>query len=134
MIKTIQAVDRALTRVVNIALVTLFSVMMTLAFVQVCLRYFFNNSILWGDTAARTLVIWVGFLAAVICFFLGQASVTFLSLDPETRTFLDIPIFIVELIIPAGFYLMMIRFVLRMAFNLIEIFQAGSAGQDAGTR
>jgi len=170
MIKIIQAVDSALTRIVNVALVTLFSVMMSLAFVQVCLRYFFNNSILWGDTAARTLVIWVGFLgaviatgenrhfhidvltrflkkqhqtwfqsfsnlfAAVICFFLGQASVTFLGLDPETRTFLDIPIFIVELIIPIGFYLMMLRFVLRVAFNLIEIFQTSPAGQDMETR
>jgi len=152
------------------ALVTLFGVMMSLAFIQVFLRYFFNNSILWGDTATRTLVIWVGFLgaviatgenkhfhidvltrflkkrhetwfqsfsnlfAAVICFFLGQASVTFLGLDSETRTFLDIPIFIVELIIPAGFFLMMIRFVLRMAFNLIEIFQSGPPGQDMETR
>src|SRR2546426_7761896 len=66
MIKVIQVVDSVLTRVVNIALITLFSVMMSLAFVQVCLRYFFNNSILWGDTASRTLVIWVGFLGAVI--------------------------------------------------------------------
>jgi TRAP-type C4-dicarboxylate transport system permease small subunit len=165
MIRLIQVVDSALTRLVNIALVTLFSVMMGLAFIQVFLRYFFNNSILWGDTAARTLVIWVGFLgaviatgeskhfhidvltrflkkrhqtwfqsfsnlfAAVICFFLGQASVTFLGLDPGTKTFLEIPIYIVELIIPAGFYLMMIRFVLRMAFNFSEIFETGPSGQ-----
>jgi TRAP-type C4-dicarboxylate transport system permease small subunit len=146
-------IDSVLTRVVNAALVLLFSVMLSLAVIQVFLRYFFNSSILWGDIAARTLVLWVGFLgaalatkenkhfhidvltrflkkryqlwfqsfsnlfASVICFFLGQASVTFLELDNQTKTFLQLPVFVVELIIPIGFYLMMIQFALRMIIN-----------------
>jgi TRAP-type C4-dicarboxylate transport system permease small subunit len=148
--KFIQVIDSVLTRVVNIALVALFIVMLSLAVVQLGLRYFLNNSILWGDIAARTLVIWVGILgavlatrdnkhfhidvltrflkihhqlwfqrfsnlfAAVICFFLGQASVTFVELDLQSKAFLDIPMFVIALIIPIGFYLMMIQFLLRM--------------------
>ena len=152
-------VDSVLTRVVNAALVTLFTVMLSLAVIQVFLRYFFNSSILWGDIAARTLVLWVGFLgaalatrenkhfhidvltrflkkryqfwfqsfsnlfASVVCFFLGQASVTFLGLDSQTKTFLQLPVFVVELIIPIGFYLMMVQFVLRMIINLNDGFR-----------
>ena len=154
--KIVRLIDGVLTRAVNITLVTLFVVMMSLAVIQVFLRYFFNSSILWGDIAARTLVIWVGILgailatrdnkhfhidvltrflsqryqrwflslsnlfAAVVCFYLGQASITFLGLDSQSKTFLDIPLVYVELIIPVGFYLMTVQFLLRMIITLAE--------------
>jgi TRAP-type C4-dicarboxylate transport system permease small subunit len=137
-------------------IVVLFSVMMSLAVIQLFLRYFFNSSILWGDIAARNLVIWVGFLGAVlatrenkhfhidvltrflktnhqmwfnsfsniiasiICFFLGQASITFIELDKNNTTFLNIPAVAVEIIVPIGFYLIMIQFILRAIIIIID--------------
>jgi TRAP-type C4-dicarboxylate transport system permease small subunit len=155
-VKIFSLVDRVIARAVDIALIAIFTVMMSLAGIQVFLRYFFNSSLLWGDIAARNLVIWVGILgavlatrenkhfhidlltrflgkryqlwfqsfsnlfASVICFFLGQASVTFLELDIQGRTFLDLPLYYVEIIIPAGFYLMMVQFALRTIILLVD--------------
>src|SRR5262249_23963488 len=58
--------ERYLSRAVNALLVMLFSVMLLLAVLQVGLRYFFKTGLLWGDVAARILVLWVGFLGAVL--------------------------------------------------------------------
>jgi TRAP-type C4-dicarboxylate transport system permease small subunit len=58
--------------------------------------------------------------SAVICFFLGQASISFLALDTETRTFFNLPVVIIEVIIPIGFYLMMVQFLIRMILTLNE--------------
>lgn len=63
------------------------------------------------------------FVAGVVCFFLGKASLTFLGIDTGETTFLNIPVVIVGLIIPLGFYLMMIQFGFRSVINLIEGFQ-----------
>ena len=162
-LKIVHLIDDSLTRIVNAALVLLFTVMAGLAATGVFLRFFFNSGTAWGDIAARTLVIWVGFLgavlatrddkhfhidvlrrflrphhqlwfrslsdlfSAVVCFFLGQASVTFVELDSGNKTFLDIPIPAVEIIVPIGFYLMTIQFGLRMIINLVDGFRATSA-------
>ena len=58
--------------------------------------------------------------AAVICYFLGYASVTMLGQDMANKTFLNIPIVAVEIIIPVGFYLMMVQFVLRTILIMDE--------------
>lgn len=145
----LRKIERLLTWVVNTLLVAMFSLMLTLAVVQVGLRYFLNSSLLWGDVAARNLVLWVGFLGAilaarderhfhldvlsrflpakgkvwlqrisslfatVICYYLGTASMAFLEIEADSKTFLDLPIPVVEVIIPAGFFLMMVQFGLR---------------------
>jgi len=155
MIKALHFLETTITRLVNGALILLFGVMMSLAVIQVFLRYFFNSSILWGDVTARNLVIWVGILgailatgenkhfhvdvlsrfmntryqswlqsitnlfAAVVCFFLGQAGITFLA-------FLNIPVVSVEIIAPIGFYLMMLLFAIRSVNNIIEAVHAPS--------
>jgi TRAP-type C4-dicarboxylate transport system permease small subunit len=146
---TLRTFERYLSRAVNGLLVTLFSVMLLLAVVQVGLRFFFKTGLLWGDVAARNLVLWVGFLgaviaageskhfhidllsrflpprgkawvqrmvalfAAVICFELGRASWAYLAMEADSRSFLDLPVPLVEAIIPAGFFLMMVQFALR---------------------
>ena len=145
----LRKIEQILTRGVNAVLVALFAVMLSLAVVQVGLRYFFKTGLLWGDVAARNLVLWVGFLgaviaardskhfhidiisrllperwngwlqrisalfAAVICYLLGRASVDYLGVEAGTKTFLNLPVPVTEVIIPAGFFLMMIQFVLR---------------------
>ena len=148
--KLLRLLDNALSKVVNVALVGLFLIMLGLAATQVLLRYFFSTGILWGDLAARNLVIWVGFLGAflatkerqhfevdvltrflnpsfrrwirrltnlccaVVCYFLGQAAISVVELDVEAKTFLDLPASAVEMIVPIGFFLMMIRFILAI--------------------
>jgi len=154
--KALRIIDDAVTKLVEVALVTLFGVMAGLTIVQVFLRYFFNSSLLWADVAARSLVLWVGFLggvlatsqnkhfhidvitrflsprvrfwlqncsnlfASLICFYLGQAGMTFLGLDAGAKTFLDLPVEAVEVIVPAGFYMMTVLFVLRTIRNFAD--------------
>lgn len=150
MIRLLQDVDYLVTWTVNGILVALFLGMLGIAAAQVILRYVFDSGIVWGDPAARTLVLWVGFLgavlttrdnkhfqidlltrflptraqlwfhrfsnlfAAVVCLVLAQTSISFLSFESDTRGFLNLPVAIVDVIIPAGFCLMAVQFALRM--------------------
>jgi TRAP-type C4-dicarboxylate transport system permease small subunit len=145
----LDTLDRALTRVVNELIVILFLLMLGIASAQVALRYFFGTGIMWGDPAARTLVLWTGFLGAIlaigdnqhfhldiltrflpgsvrkwliqmsnlfgaaICFLLARAGTSFLGFESETTTFLNLPLVVVDSIIPFGFYIMMVRFAVR---------------------
>lgn len=156
--KILHAFDRALTTIVTAVLVLIFGVMLGLAALQVILRGGFQAGLLWGDVAARHLVIWVGFLgaflatrenkhfhidvltrflpakiklwfnafsdlfAAVICYLLLNASLTFLNvgMDPEATSFLHIPQQTVAAIVPAGFGLIMIQFLIRMVESIVE--------------
>lgn len=58
--------ERALALAESALLVIVLSAMIALAFLQVALRQFFHSGILWGDTLARHLVLWVGFLGAAL--------------------------------------------------------------------
>lgn len=144
-------IERALTAVVTAFLVTAFSIMLGLAAVQVFLRFFFQTGILWGDVAARHLVIWVGFFgaflaardnrhfridvltrfapwrirqwlaaftdlfASVISYFLFRASLIFITvgIDPDAVAFLHIPQSVIAAIVPIGFGLLSLEFLLR---------------------
>ena len=46
--------------------------MIFLAFLQVVMRNLFNAGIPWADTVVRLLVLWVGFLGAVLATKLEQ--------------------------------------------------------------
>lgn len=147
---SLRSVDRLIAVAVNAAIVVLFLAMLGIAAAQVVLRYFFDSGIIWGDPAARTLVLWVGFLgsvlttgdnkhfqidvltrflpqrwrewfqrvsnlfAAVVCLVLAQASISFLGFESGAKGSLNLPVEIVDVIIPAGFYLMAVQFALRM--------------------
>jgi TRAP-type C4-dicarboxylate transport system permease small subunit len=69
------------------------------------------------------------FVAGVVCYFLGKASLTFLGIDAGETTFLNIPVVIVELIIPVGFYLLMVQFGFRSVINLVEGFRAVNSNE-----
>ena len=150
--KIIRVLDKGLTTLVTAVLVLSFAVMLGLAATQVILRGVFHTGILWGDVAARHLVIWVGFFgaylatredkhfhidvltrflgprarvwfaacsdlfASVICCFLVRASWTFVTvgMDPEAILFLHIPQSAVAMVVPGGFALIMVQFLLRM--------------------
>jgi TRAP-type C4-dicarboxylate transport system permease small subunit len=156
--KILRTFDRALTSIVMALLVTAFAIMLGLAAVQVFLRGVFHTGLLWGDVAARHLVIWVGFFgaylatrenkhfhidiltrflsqrlrlwfaafsdlfAAVICSLLMRASLTYLTvgMDAESTLFLGIPQRTVAMIVPIGFGLIMVQFLLRMVECIIQ--------------
>lgn len=47
-------------------LVSLLSLMVGLAFLQIFLRIFFNTGILWGDPLLRNVLLWAGLLGATM--------------------------------------------------------------------
>jgi TRAP-type C4-dicarboxylate transport system permease small subunit len=62
--RIVALVDRGLTALVTVLLVCSFTLMLGLAAAQVLLRQLVHANLLWGDLAARHLVIWVGFFGA----------------------------------------------------------------------
>jgi TRAP-type C4-dicarboxylate transport system permease small subunit len=168
-VRIIRLIDRALTAVVTVLLLSAFSLMLGLAFLQVFLRDTLHTGIVWGDVAARQLVIWVGFFgaylatrsnthfhidvltrflgprlrlwfnafsdlfAALICFFLVVASRTFVAvgLDPAATLFLGIPQTAAAAIVPAGFGVITVQFLLRTIEALAEAIRGVPPGQAA---
>ncbi len=63
MLKTLESF---LERIEKTALIVLFCTMLGLSFVQVILRAGFSTGLLWADVFLRHLVLWVGFLGAVL--------------------------------------------------------------------
>jgi len=64
--KVLSFIDRWLARITGWLIVFLLSLMILMAFGQVVLRNFFHTSIEWGDVFLRHLVLWIGFLGAII--------------------------------------------------------------------
>jgi TRAP-type C4-dicarboxylate transport system permease small subunit len=64
--KLLLFVDRWLTRITGWLIIFFLSIMIVMAFGQVVLRNFFHTSIEWGDVFLRHLVLWLGFLGAII--------------------------------------------------------------------
>lgn len=65
-------IDAWVAKITGWILVTLLGLMIAMAFGQVALRNFFNTSLEWGDVFLRHLVLWVGFLGAVIATGQGR--------------------------------------------------------------
>lgn len=64
--KILKSIDRALNRAEEAVLITLLSVMVVMAFLQVVLRNLFSSGILWADILLRHILLWLGFLGAAI--------------------------------------------------------------------
>jgi TRAP-type C4-dicarboxylate transport system permease small subunit len=62
--KILDTINSWIERAETVLLVVILSVMVLLSFLQVLLRNFFEQGILWGDILLRNLVLWVGFLGA----------------------------------------------------------------------
>jgi TRAP-type C4-dicarboxylate transport system permease small subunit len=154
----LRAVDRVLTKAVTWLLMFFFVMMLGIAALQVLLRLFLHTGIIWGDIAARHMVLWVGFFGAymatredkhfhidiltrflhpklkawfaafsdlfaiVICYFMLQASLTFVSvgMDADSMLFLQVPQRAAAIIVPLGFCLILIQFLLRMIENIVR--------------
>ena len=154
----LRSLDRVLTKVVTWLLLFFFVMMLGIAALQVLLRLFLHTGIIWGDIAARHMVLWVGFFGAymatredkhfhidvltrflhpklkawfgafsdlfaiVICYFMLQASLTFVEvgMDADSMLFLQVPQRAAAIIVPLGFGLMLIQFLLRMIENIVR--------------
>lgn len=68
----LRAADRFLGAAIQTILVLSFVTMLALAALQVVLRVFFQTGVVWGDEAARNLVIWVGFFGAALASRQGK--------------------------------------------------------------
>ncbi len=153
----LRAFDRFLTKAVTWLLMFFFVMMLGIAALQVLLRLFLHTGIIWGDIAARHMVLWVGFFGAymatredkhfhidvltrflnpklrswfsafsdlfaiVVCCFMLQASVTFIEvgMDADSMLFLQISQRMAAMILPVGFGLIMVQFLLRMIVNVV---------------
>ena len=62
--KILDTVNTWIARFESALIVIILSAMILLAFLQVLLRNFFDEGLLWGDILLRHLVLWVGFLGA----------------------------------------------------------------------
>jgi TRAP-type C4-dicarboxylate transport system permease small subunit len=91
--KIIRLIDRGLTTLVTVLLICSFTLMLGLAVVQVLLREIVHTNILWGDMAARHLVIWVGFFGAFLASRNGRHfHIGFLPrfLGPKSRPWFNV--------------------------------------------
>ncbi len=64
LMKIFRLINVNIEKIENIVLVLILSIMVLLSFLQVVLRNFFDQGILWGDILLRHLVLWVGFVGA----------------------------------------------------------------------
>lgn len=156
--KTINRIDTWIARIEDWFLVSLVIFMVSLAFLQVVLRNFFDLGIIWGDILLRHIVLWVGFIgaslatknnkhinidvfkrlhkgwskkiinliinlvAAFVSGYLAVAAYRFVLDEKEFESviFNDIPAWPFQTIIPIGFALMGIRFIISGLNALAE--------------
>jgi TRAP-type C4-dicarboxylate transport system permease small subunit len=64
--KILFSIEKSLAKIESAIIITMLSVMVLLAFLQVLLRNVFSFGFLWGDPFLRYVVLWVGFLGAVL--------------------------------------------------------------------
>ncbi|MEE9225007.1 MAG: TRAP transporter small permease [Bacteroidota bacterium] len=64
--KFLKAIDSGFAKIESGVVVLFLSVMILMAFFQVVLRNVFNTGVLWIDPFLRHLVLWLGFLGAML--------------------------------------------------------------------
>ncbi len=71
--------------------------------------------------------------AAIVCFFLTKASLTFIDFEIESQStlFANIPTWIFQIIIVFGFGIIMLRFLIHSIENLISLKYIGREDKSA---
>ena len=161
----LKRINDGLAKIEGWALVVLVIVMVSLSFLQVILRNFFQTGIIWADPFNRHLVLWVGFFGAslaaykgkhitidilsrlvpvvwkpvinilinsvgiYVCWILTKASFEFVQMEKEGGAilFLNIPTYIVEIILPLGFALITFRFFMHLTKSVYAVYKRGDA-------
>ena len=75
--------DEKISRVEQVFVTILLTLMILMAFFQIVLRNFFDTGISWGDSLVRYLVVWVGFIGAAIATREGKH----INIDVVSRWF-----------------------------------------------
>jgi len=168
--KTLRWIDKALARFEGWLIITLLWLMVTLTFVQVCLRGLYThahlqwaNSLMgyldWSEPFVRLLVLWLTFLGAslitgenkhikidlfstvlppkwertrefalsVVCVLISSimvmACTDYIKMEMEFggSMFLNVPNWAGQMILPAGFTLILFRFSLRAIDQGLQI-------------
>ena len=151
--------DRLIGHIEKTLLSVILAAMITLAFLQIVLRNFFDTGLPWGDSFVRYLVLWVGFIGAalatregshinidvlsrwlpgvsrtvnllivnlfscVICAILAYASLVFIRNERlmGDTVFFDIPVWLLQLVLPITFALMALRYALYGAGDIASL-------------
>lgn len=174
----LRTAERWLSNAEKGLLLVLVVVMVGLSFLQVVLRSFFSGGILWADTFLRHLVLWAGFLGAMVaatenkqfamdaaarvlkgrvkaavealtcaftaavCVLLSRASMKFFWMEYESHSELftvgktQVPAWIFEVILPLGFALLALHYLLKLAMAAIDLIHpppVAAGGKEPGT-
>ena len=151
--------DRVISRIEKVLLSVLLTAMISVAFLQIVLRNFFDTGLPWGDSLVRYLVLWVGFIGAalatrdeshinidvlsqwlpgvskrinllvvhlfscLICAILTYASIVFIRNEQLLggNAFFDIPVWMLQLILPATFALMTVRYAFHAVADAFDL-------------
>ncbi len=157
--------DRLLVRTEGAIAVLLLLIMLLLGFAQVILRNVFSGGLVWGDVLLRHIVLWLGFLgamlaasqerhinidavtrflpprvqstlhvitnlfAAAISVILLRAGVTFIGMEIDSghAVYQGVPAVYAEIIIPVGFGLLAVHFLIRAAVRAHEALKGRAA-------
>jgi C4-dicarboxylate transporter DctQ subunit len=168
--KTLRWIDKALARFEGWLIITMLWLMVTLTFVQVCLRGLYThihlqwaNSLMgsldWSEPFVRLLVLWLTFLGAslitgenkhikidlfstflsptlertrelllsVVCVLISaimvKACINYIKIEMDFggSMFLNLPNWVGQMILPAGFALILFRFLLRAIDQGLQI-------------
>lgn len=157
--RTLKFLETLLTKIETFLIIVLLSVMLLLGFTQVLLRNLFHSGLVWGDIVLRHLVLWIGFIgallatasdrhisidvfsrffspklkhithivvdmfSALICVLLFRAALTFLGFEiSENHTvYGNIPSWYAQSIIPIGYGLLTVHFLLRAVDHLYQL-------------
>lgn len=166
-----ERIDTIIDRVEQSLLITLLSLMILTAFLQIILRNAFATGLAWGDSLVRNMVLWTGFIGAtlatregkhisldvfsrlfpsagkpligfitelfsfLVCGLLTVAALKFIKNEIQmgTISFLGIPSWVPEAILPLTFGLMTLRFGLR-SFKSLSTFMKAREIRDPGEK
>jgi len=112
--KLLRALEDLFVRLETALIILFLSVMIVLSFLQVILRNFFSFGFLWADPLLRYLVVWVGFLGAVV----ATKEEKHLGIDFLTRMLSPRALHIVKIVID-GFATVVAFLLTRAAFQFL---------------
>jgi TRAP-type C4-dicarboxylate transport system permease small subunit len=104
MLGLLKSFQHRVSKVVNVAVILLFVILIVSCVVQVFSRYVLNNSYRWTEELARYSFIWVHFFGTSICLRTkSHATITFLrdAFPPKIRNFVNLLISIILLVVSA---------------------------------
>lgn len=95
MIKTIDLVDDFFSKIEGWTIISLFSLMLLTAFVQVVLRNIFSAGFVWADILLRNAVLWIALLGASI----ATKERKHIAIDVVSRFFSIRKKYIIEIVV-----------------------------------